>query len=330
VDYASGKIAKRGVARLPAVDNGGNGYYYGGFYGCFWYDWYNGADVLQVGNDALAFRRWVPTYDGSGNYLTSQQLLYLMDLEDADAPSVASTVITGDANGWWGNMRTVGDQLYASHYEWERAASYDGQTWDPGVVRYYVDRIDYSDRANPSVGQKINVPGLLVGASETDPSLIYTIDYRWDGDHSTNEFDVLKLSGDKAYLQSSVSLPGWVGNTFVRGDRAYMSSQSYAQNESEVHLVELDLRDPKSPRVLSSPSKRGWGWLVGVEGDRALVSSGWANQGIDVYRLSDAGAPVYDQFIRTHGWGVSSLARQNQRLFLSSGYWGTEVVDLDH
>ncbi|MES1176309.1 MAG: beta-propeller domain-containing protein [Myxococcales bacterium] len=331
VDYSSGKIVKRGVSRLPAVENGYYSYYYGGFYGCFWYDWYDGGDVLQVGSNALAFRRWIPTYDNSGNFVASRQLLYMMDLEDADSPSVASTVITSDPNGWWGNMRAIGDQLYTSHYEWERPSSYDGSTWDPGVVRYYVDHIDYTDRAHPRVGQKVNVPGLLVGASETDPSLIYTIDYRWNGDSSINDFDVLKLSGDKAYLQSSVSLPGWVGSTFVRGDRAYMSSQSYAQNDTQVRLVELDLGDPLRPRVLSTPAKPGWGWLVGVEGDRALVSSGWANQGIDVYRLSDTGAaPVYDQFIRTRGWGVSSLARQNQQLFLSSGYWGTEVVNLDH
>jgi hypothetical protein len=285
--------------------------------------------VLQVGSDALAFRRWTPNYDASGSYIDSQQSLFLVDLKDPDAPSVASTVITRDQNGWWGNMRVVGDQLFTSHYEWQRQPSYTADKYDPGVVRYFLDRIDYSDRSNPRVGQKINVPGFLVGASANDPSLIYTLDYRWTGDSSVNEFDVLKLDGDKAYLQSSIDLPGWVGNTFVKGDRAYMSSQSYTQNSSAVSLVQLDLSNPRAPRVLSTEAKQGWGWLVGVEGDRALVSSGWLNQGIDVYRLSDTAAPSYEQFIRTRGWGLSSLARQGNRLFLSSGYWGTEVVDLE-
>jgi hypothetical protein len=326
VDYTSGKIEKRGVVDLPAV----GGYYYGGygFYGYYWYDWYSGGDVVQVGADALAFRRWVPVYDASGTYVDAQQSLYLVDLRDADAPKVASTVITQDPNGWWGNMRVVGDQLFTSHYEWQRQPSYNSDQYDPGVVRYYLDRIDYRDRSQPTVGQKINVPGLLIGASASDPSLIYTLDYRWNGDSSTNEFDVLKLDGDRAYLQSSVVLPGWVGNTFVRGDRAYMSSQSYTQDSSALSLVELDLSNPSSPRVLPSEAKPGWGWLVGVEGDRALVSSGWYNQGVDVDRLSDTAAPRYERFIRTRGWGLSSLARQGNRLFLSSGYWGTEVVDL--
>jgi len=327
VDYSSGKIEKRGVVDLPSLAGYGYGGY--GFYGYYWYDWYNGGDVVQVGGDALAFRRWTPNYDASGGYVDSQQSLYLVDLSDADAPKVASTVITNDPNGWWGNMRAVGDQLFTSHYEWQKKPVYNSDAYDPGVVRYYLDRIDYRDRSQPRVGQKINVPGLLVGASASDPSLIYTLDYRWNGDSSVNEFDVLKLDGDKAYLQSSVLLPGWVGNTFVKGDRAYMSSQSYTPDSSAVSLVELDLSNPRLPRVLSAEAKQGWGWLVGIEGDRALVSSGWINQGIDVYRLSDSAAPSYDRFIRTRGWGVSSLARQDNRLFLSSGYWGTEIVDLD-
>jgi len=325
IDYSDGKIEKRGVVDLP--DAGYDSSYYG--YGYYWYDWYSGADVVQVGADALAFRRWTPNYDSSGTYVDSHQSLFLVDLSDADAPTVASTVITPDSNGWWGNMRVVGDQLFVSHYEWQRQPSNQSDSYDPGVVRYYLDRIDYSDRKNPRIGQKINVPGLLVGASSSDPSLIYTLDYRWNGNSSSNEFDVLKLDGDKAYLQSSVELPGWVGNTFIQGDRAYMSSQSYAQNSSTVSLIQLDLSNPRSPRVLSSDTKAGWGWLVGVEGDRALVSSGWIGQGIDVYRLSDSTAPSYERFVRTHGWGLSSLARQGNRLFLSSGYWGTEVVDLE-
>jgi hypothetical protein len=329
VDYSKGTIQKRGVVDLPSTPGG---YYYGGWYGYYWSDWYNGGDTVQVGSDALAFRRWTPSYDGAGNYVDSQQSLFMVDLSDPDAPAVASTVIVDDAKAWWGNMRAVGDQLFASHYEWERQPVYsnDSAAYDPGVVRYYLDRIDYSDRQHPRVGQKINVPGLLVGASDSDPSLIYTLDYRWYDNNSTNEFDVLKLDGDKAYLQSHVDLPGWVGSTFIRGNKAYMSSQAYDPSSSQVSLVELDLSNPAKPVVLSTPPMKGWGWLVGLEGDRALVSSGWYDQGIDVYRLSDTSAPKYDQFIRTRGWGVSSLARQDNQLFLSSGYWGTQVVNLDH
>ena len=116
--------------------------------------------------------------------------------------------------------------------------------------------------ASPRVGQKINVPGLLVGASASDPSLIYTLDYRWNGDSSVNEFDVLKLDGDTAYLQSSVLLPGWVGNTFVRGNRAYMSSQSYAQDSARSELGRARSVGPAftARAQRRRPSRAGAGW----------------------------------------------------------------------
>jgi hypothetical protein len=93
-------------------------------------------------------------------------------------------------------------------------------------------------------------------------------------------------------------------------------------------LYQLDLSNPGAPRVLPSQTTEGWGWLLGVEGDRAFVTSGWGTTGIDVFRLQAGQAPLYDQFIRSRGWWTNSLARQGNQLFLASGYWGTQVVDL--
>ena len=84
-------------------------------------------------------------------------------------------------------MRAVGDTLYTTHYDWiDRVDSATGKT--TSHVKYYLDRIDLSDRPAPKVGSKINVPGVLVGASDTDPSLLYTIDYRWDGNNPRNSW----------------------------------------------------------------------------------------------------------------------------------------------
>jgi hypothetical protein len=180
------------------------------------------------------------------------------------------------------------------------------------------------------VGAKINVPGILVGASETDPSLLYTMDYRWTGDRLENSLAVVRLQGDRAYLQSSIAIPGWVGNTFVRGNIAYFTAQTYDSSTltTSLSLYQVDLTRPTAPVVLPSQPAKGWGWLLGVEGDRAFVTSGWGGAGIDVFRLSPGAAPTFDRFVRTRGWWPSSLARQNSQLFLASGYWGTQVVDL--
>jgi hypothetical protein len=48
-----------------------------------------------------------------------------------------------------------------------------------------------------------------------------------------------------------------------------------------------------------------------------------------VFRLSAGAAPMYETTVRTRGWWPHSLARQNGQLFLASGYWGTQVIDLE-
>lgn len=316
----------RGKVALPDRGN----YYWGwGWYGCGMYDWYYGSDVVQVGGSKLAFRRWEPQYDASGAYVDGLQSLIVVDAADPDAPTLGATVITGQRDGWWGNLRAVGDQLYASHYEWEEEPRYDGEYY-PGRVRYYINQVDLSVAGSPRVARKINVPGFLVGGSEDDPSIVYTMDYRWDGSSITNDLAVLELSGDRAYLKGHVAIPGSTGNVFVRGSTAYFSAQTWdsARNTSSVRLYQVDLSDPRRPTVLPASETDGWGWLLGVEGDRAFVTSGWANQGVDIFKLQPGEAPVYDQFVRTRGWWTSSLARQGDQVLLASGYWGTQLVNL--
>jgi len=60
----------------------------------------------------------------------------------------------------------------------------------------------------------------------------------------------------------------------------------------------------------------------------AVVSSGWGPNGVDIYQLSDGAAPVFSQFARTRGWWTNAVSRQDSALFLSSGYWGVERIDL--
>jgi hypothetical protein len=234
-------------------------------------------------------------------------------------------------------MKAIGSTLYTTHYTWHERPSTSsggtttgGGTYSVGYVRYYLDRIDLTDRKHPRIGSSINVPGMLVGGSETDPSLIYTVDFRWFGNHGSNEFDVLKINGNKAVLQSSLAIPGNVGNTFVRGSKAYMSVQQYLDSEyrkSTVKLYQLDLANPRSVTVRTSEQKKGWGWLLGVEGDRALVTSGWGSSGLDIYKLSDAD-PQYDQFVRTLGYYPGASSRQGDQIFLANGQWGVQTINL--
>ena len=300
-----------------------------GWFGFWWSDWWWGDEVAQVGGDVLAFRRWEPVYDASGMYLDANSQLYVVDLSNPDAPHIASTVIQTDANAWWGNLRVAGNTLYTTHYEWVDRPN-DEQGW----VKYYLDAIDLTDRAHPRIGAKVNVPGLLVGGDANDPSIVYTIDYRWDsGNLALNDFDVLRIHGSQATLLSHTTVDGWVGSTFVSGRSAYLSSQRWVQtgNNTGYSRVDLHAIDLSNPNHLRDHvvTDRGWGWLLAVEGDRALVTSGWwGEQAIDVYQLHDGGAPTFEQTIRTRGWWVNGVSRQDQTLLLSSGYWGVQKVQL--
>jgi hypothetical protein len=327
VDLAGGQAVLRGKVTLP-VDNWG--WFGWGWFGCFWYDWFDGAEVVQYAPDGLAFRRWTVSWDASGRVVDGKGELFVVDLANADAPAIASTTITEGVDGWWGNLRVVGTTLYASHYEWFERNRNPNQ-W---TVRYYADRIDLSDRHHPRVEAKINTPGLIVGGSAADPSLLYTIDYHWDAGQVRNDFNVVRVHGDVAEWLGRATLDGWVGSTFIVGDKAYLSAQHYDDangapyNGPSITLHAIDLADPRHPVDRVASDQRGWGWLLDVVGDRAVVQSGWGAGGVDIYQLSDGAAPRFRQFARTRGWDARSVARQDNALFLSSGYWGVQRIDL--
>lgn len=326
VDVSNGGAKARGKVSLP-VDPGW--YWYWGWYGFYSYDWYYGGEIVQVGGDALAFRRWDPQY-ANGSYLDAAEDLFVVDLSNPDAPTVASTVITQDPNAWWGNMQVVGNTLYTTHYAWADTSTVSNPY---GTIRYYLDAIDLSDRSHPRIGASINVPGILAGGSASDPNVIYTIDYKWDGNGSTvDTFNVLYIAGNAAYLQSSIPLDGWVGNVIVSGSTVYTSTQLYSPtaNSPSVELHQIDVSNPRSPVDQIASGPQGWGWLLGVQGDRMLVTTGWNDgNGMDIYKLSPNAPPTYDQFVRTEGWSISSIARQGNDLYLSAGDWGVQVVNLN-
>jgi hypothetical protein len=324
VDLSNG-VQLRGKVQLPLDPWGWWGW---GWWGFWWYDWWDGNEAVQVGGDGLAFRRWEPIWDSNGYYVDANSALWVVDAKNPDAPSIASVTITDDPNGWWGNMQVVGNTLYTGHYEWIGTYGSPYQT-----VRYYADRIDLSNRAHPQVGAKINVPGLIVGGSTTDPNQIYCIDYHWDSNVAKNDFDVIELNGSTASLVSATTLDGWVGSTFVRGNTAYLSAQQYTDPNNggtgaTVKLHALDLSNPSSPVDRTSTSAKGWGWLLDIEGDRAVVLSGWGPNGVDIYQIADGQAPQFKQFTRTLGWWSNGVSRQGNSLYLSSGYWGVQKIDL--
>jgi hypothetical protein len=339
VDTSSGSPVLRGQIMLPDTPNGWGGWGWGGFW---YYDWFGGSEIVQVGGNALAFRRWYPQYapqgpDGSWTYIDALDALFVIDLSNPDAPAIASTTVTSDSTAWWGDMQAIGNTLYTTHYEWVDRPDPSDPSGTIYYVKYYLDEVDLTNRAAPTIGQKINVPGQLVGASSTDPSILYTIDYRYDSNNNPrNDLDVVQISGGHAYLQSVTQLDGWVGNVIVQNDIAYTSVQEYdwmLNNNSGtytppyVELHQINLTNPSAPvDFISTSQANGWGWLLAVQGNVAVVTSGWGPMGYDIYQLSPSSAPVFSQSVLALGWGSNTINRQGNTLYMSSGYWGVQPV----
>jgi len=330
VDGSGSEPRLRGALDLPE-SIGRNYWGWGwGFWGCG-LDWYYGSTTLQVGGHLLATQSYRPTQNGN----SFEPVLSIVDLSDPDQPAFGQTSIADVTNGWWGNLRAAGDQLYATHYEWVTPSKYENGVYQPGVVKYFLDRIDLSTPSTPRVSARVNVPGMLAGVSETNPNLIYTIDYSWSENRGSNQLAVLLLEGDTAYLQGSVEVPGYVGNLFVREDRAYFTAQVWEEAGSansgryKQRLYEADLSDFAHPTLHESTPSDGWGWLVAVEGDRAFVTSGWGDAGIDVFKLTPGAAPVFDQFVRVRGFWPNGVSRRGNDVYFATGYWGTEHIQLN-
>ncbi len=327
VDLSGTTPVVRGFVELPAVQ----GWYgsYWGFYGCFYYDWYGGSSIVQVQGDALAFRRWTIDYSANG-YDDAKHALFVVDLKNPDAPSVAATAITRDTSAWWGQLIAVGDSLYATDWQWVAGKTVSGR--EQWYVRYWLNEVDLSDRAAPKIKARINVPGIVVGGSADDPSILYAVDYRWSTNNVESEIAVLKVQGGRARLLGAKNLEGYTGSFFVRGTKAYASQQEYQRQDGSqpmVRLLELDLSTPENITLRTSAPQAGWGWLLAVEGDRAILTSGWGGGAVDVYRLAEGADPVFDETVRTRGYWQNAIHRDGNILYLSSGYWGVQVIHLD-
>jgi hypothetical protein len=196
-------------------------------------------------------------------------------------------------------------------------------------VSYFIVPVDARDPTHPALGTPISVPGIPFGASAEDPGTLYLSNYSWDDRHNeVNQVSVCKLSGDRCVLQGSVALGGIMGLPFVHGDKAYATITDSGFSVLGA-LHEFDLTNPLSPvdRTVPTPSL-SWGALLAVSGDAALVTSGWASGGADVYRLNGTDPPVYTQTVGSLFPSMSTLTRQGNTLYVASGGAGVETISL--
>jgi hypothetical protein len=306
-------------------------------YGYWCWGW--GDEAIQVNGSTLVFHRY-PYYwffDGRGDAIAAPaappggdpaQKVYVVDLADPDAPSLASTIEIPAADWAWG-LKASGTTLYLSFY---RAFVEDNQY----MARYYLGRYDLADPASPVTHPEVNIPGMFVDAAPGG-AYIYTLETWWDGvsGNSKAVFHALLIDGDKAILQSSVDLEGngWVNGVQVKEGAAFAVSYSYETRQvGEVNqwyvrstLLTIDLADPRAIRIAGEADVPfDYAYLQKVEGGRAFLGS---YAGIFTFDVSDIASPSFEQFFRTQGW-VQDIVLRGETAFVPSGYHGVQVLDL--
>jgi hypothetical protein len=319
-------------------------------YGYGW-GWYGGDEVRQVGGNKLvfhAYRYWMrggmtnaggaaggsvggaPASGGSTSNGTDSSTdadqLFVVDLSDPANPHVASTLtLTGD--DWVYGLNSVGNLLYFSHFE--------SESQDPnGVwhVRYYLDRVDLTNPAQPRRFAKVNVPGYVVQLG-ADGKTVYTLDYYWGTDNQSHEaFNALTLEGPVAVLRDRIDLSGWIGDVQLDGKTAlFTTNRSWDDASgtwhSESRLMSMDVSDPSNLRIVGQTVlPETWGWLRSVQGHRAFVDLGYLG-GMLVYDVTDPTNLQLAAFHRHQGW-VNAIRTVGDTAYLACGYYGVETVDL--
>ncbi len=302
LELGATSLEPRGSVELPEFATQGFSLGFGSYLP---QDWFSATAIVQVGGDALAIDR------GRGK-------VFIVDLSAPDAPQVAPLPLSSSL-GWSGGMFASGGTLFLSSYEWLEPRA---NRW---YVRYHLNRIDLRDRAHPTIAAQLSVPGIVVGVSEADDTVAYSMDYQWSDAGVKNAFMVLRLTAERAELVATLDIAGKASRIFTSGTRAFLSAE---RDAATIELHAIDVSAPDAPVDSVVMGQQGWGWMLGAAGDRLLVKSGWGGQALDIYRLGDDGVPLFEQSVRTRGvWG-GSQSRQGDVLYISTGYWGVQAVSL--
>jgi len=300
----------------PAEAPGGSGW---GFWG------YGDEAVLQA-NVLAVHRGWygpmplgtgVPAPDGGPS--ASGDAVVLFDLSNPDAPRRAGSVSLADSAWSWG-LRAEAGLLWLTHHEW--------MSVDRSEVRFYLDRIDVSNPDAPVLLPKVNVPGVLLGATAAG-SRVYTLETAWDpaGSTATSTLHVLDLTArGTARLAGSVALPGYTGGAVLGDGFAYAVTQDWSRGRSDVRLAAIDLQAIRAASTQSIDA--WWAWPLRAAGGKLFLAAGaTAGSSVLVYGLGAPATPAFERAAQTQGWAWDVVV-EGRVAYLPSGPYGVAMIPL--
>ncbi|MBI5611266.1 MAG: beta-propeller domain-containing protein [Deltaproteobacteria bacterium] len=258
-----------------------------------------------------------------------------VDFSDPDAPKVGSQL---DLEGvsWASQPQIAGTKLILTHYTSLQGS--DGQWYG----QYWLDRIDISKPTQPKLVDTINVPGWLVGLGADGNSAV-TLDWQPLAGSKADEGKVqnvlcgLKLSGGKAYLQSTVTLPDQAGAMVRHGDAVYVATWPYwwlwqASTDGttalpEAKLLVYNVADlAKLSQSAALDTGAGVAWLTVDSG--ALFAQLGGGLGMSVWDVTAPTQPTFKSFLPTQGGWSPRVAVISGQAYVPSGWYGVAAYKL--
>jgi hypothetical protein len=226
-----------------------------------------------------------------------------------------------------------------------------------GRVRYFLDRLDVSDPAEPKLLPQINIPGQVVHI-DGDGKKLVTLEYTY-AERKGLSWEQCYRQGTRAYLESE----GGVCRIYRRRanalvlendesarrvsmielDNTKRVSESISVSDERLFVTTREVRNynegPGEPQLetfafaetgqlvrlppLSLEGAGYWGTLY-ARGARAFMSSQGALTVIDTRDTEQPSVQRHDM----QGWGCSSLEVQGDRAFCALGQYGVFSIDL--
>jgi hypothetical protein len=195
--------------------------------------WWRWLPWLDGGPGGFRGDFWWPSWlDGGGHFLA-------FDVGSKVDPKFLSHVDL-TTNDWWSFSEAFvsGPLVYVSHYASEPVNPEDpSKTW---VQRAYLDVIDYTDPAFPTLRKPVNIPGDLQSVSRAG-ELLYTTGIHWTTNQTewTEWLDASAYDGVSAHYIASMALPGtWPRPLLGAGDRVFLGRSNYDTGGTPMHSLE--------------------------------------------------------------------------------------------
>ncbi len=201
-------------------------------------------------------------------------------------------------------------------------------------VKYYIRPIGFASPATPSLGARINVPGVLVAIAGADA---FTLDSVYDTDHLESALSRCTLGDGVATLVArrrfedrqlqTVVLDG-LGHVLVsHGPASWWYGYAVDSNSGTTTEWEtrLDVLESDDLTTLATMPIDTWAQLRWAASGKALFQ---VPGGLLVIDLTTPSAPRPQAWFATAGW-PGELVVAGRRIYVAAGLYGLYAFDLD-